>query len=257
VSLTLQRKLSNNKQPQSAATPITTTTLNQGNDQNESDEMSQKMLKNVTNHQIISKDASSGRNLSENYDSSDDNNNTSSSGHNNQRHFENMENDENNLIAGSLNSADSVASKLSELINTNLPQLESSINNHLFSSPGTTTAANNSDLGESKVSDETITNANVSRNSSTGGSAAANRRAVKKTRVRLSFFLLLLFLRNIELAVNSSNSWYKEGEIRKNSMKKAEKQRKFTLFGLIFEFSRDFTKIRMETNVPYLKLQVS
>lgn len=191
----------------------------EGGDETSGGEMP-KMLKNVTN-QLTNKDQNDS---DENISSTNNNNNNTTSNNNNHINtsisnirtgssgdFTETENNENNLIAGSLNSADSVASKLSELINTNLPQLEHSISSHLFNNANSSYSNQNQNnfihlnkhsdsmfntnehtsLGkaqqqqqQSLVSDDQTANNNLSlMQQNKSNSAASNRRTVKKTRV--------------------------------------------------------------------------
>jgi hypothetical protein len=228
VSLTLQRKISQltNKQNQQQPAPSVTVTKPAAATTNED-----QALKNITNSNILPLAMDHGGNNSNDDDfiSVDEvmeneqlvTNANENIENNATNYYNNPTNDTTSNIAGSLVHSADISSKLSEYINSNLPQIEKSINNHLANSDSTMSIA--SDLkaqqqqqqmsdenkkvasGETsssfikthrkQLSDESFHHVQIVRNSTlnaTGTAAASvaaaataanSKRSIKKTRV--------------------------------------------------------------------------
>jgi hypothetical protein len=217
VSLTLQRKISQltNKQTNTPnATSVDTHSSNQSEDQ---------ALKNITNSSILPISSMDQDHISSNRDDDDDDfiavdDLDNENGGDSNENIENITNAVNNYlagnnIAGSVNSPDIISSKLSEYINSNLPHIEKSTNNHLVAANDMQRAAaagnansSSSASGNSQfikthrkqLSDESFHHIQIFRNSATNASTSNNnnnsaptgnaKRSIKKTRVNFYYY---------------------------------------------------------------------
>jgi hypothetical protein len=208
VSLTLQRKISQltNKQ-----TPATTTST-QGAADDKTNQSQDQALKNITNSNIlpISMDHErSTNNDGDDFITVDDLDNDALN--------ENNENSVNNYIdydqvgnniAGSINSPD-ISSKLSEYINSNLPQIEKSINNHLANSDSSMSIGNDTRKETARQQTQTpiILNNQLAADPKT--SASTNSQFIKTHRKQLSdesFHHVQIFRNNTATIAQNSNN---------------------------------------------------
>ena len=240
VSLTLQRKISqltnsnkhNNSSNQQNSQQIPANSVNNlTNPNDDADSISKQYshnnsnsedqaLKNVTNNQHYQSNLISMNDLNNADSNTSDLDYENNENTNHLLHHSNL--NSNTEIAGSLNSPDIISSKLSEYINSNLPHIEKSINNHLAAQHSDSTMSITNDLQQNsselvnnsdftnpsfvkthrkQMSDDSTHNTNVHvfrtnsnsssstaknntthNNATNNPSSSSNKRSIKKTR---------------------------------------------------------------------------